>query len=189
MIVWEIDWNHILLKKGKYHNNPPFENFSSVFSPFFACKYIRKVGTPPPWRKFLDPRLRFDMNYYKILDIIGCSFTMRPWSFDTVAKIDQNSLFFVLLERKRLDEKLISCITSPRNDTPIHTKGVGEGGAGGGWSRASPLSKVGAQVGLCPPPPTFGQSKCSNFTICSYFVVKNTIFSKIFLTRFARQLK
>ena len=52
-------------------------------------------------------------------------------------------------------------------------------GAGGGGARASPLSKVwGAQVGLCPPPPTFGQSKCSNFTICTYFVVKNTIFSK-----------
>ena len=58
-------------------------------------------------------------------------------------------------------------------------KGVGEGGQGG--TRASPLSKVGgAQVGLCPPP-TFGHSKCSNFTICSYFLVKNTIFFKIFL--------
>ena len=67
-------------------------------------------------------------------------------------------------------------------------KGVGEGGGAGG-ARAPPLSKVGggAQVGLCPPP-TFGQSKCSNFTICSYFVVKNTFFFKIFLARFARQL-
>ena len=40
---------------------------------------------------------RFDMNYYKILDRIGRSFTMRPWSFDTVAKIDQNPLFFVII--------------------------------------------------------------------------------------------
>ena len=28
------------------------------------------------------------------------------------------------------------------------------------------------------PPPTFEQSKSSNITICSYFVVKNAIFSK-----------
>ena len=55
-------------------------------------------------------------------------------------------------------------------------KGVGEGGRG---ARASPLSKVGGTSGFVPPPPhTFGQSKCSNFTICTYFVVKNTIFSK-----------
>ena len=56
-------------------------------------------------------------------------------------------------------------------------------------ARASPLSKGGGHKWVCaPPPPTFGQSKCSNFTICSYFVVKNTIFFKIFLARFARQL-
>ena len=48
-------------------------------------------------------------------------------------------------------------------------KGVGEGGA-----RASPLSKVGGTSRFVPPPPTFGQSKCSNFTICSYFVVTVT---------------
>ena len=53
------------------------------------------------------------------------------------------------------------------------------GGQGG--ARASPLSKVGGTSGFMPPPPTFGQSKCSNFTICSYFVVKNTIFSKFSL--------
>ena len=60
------------------------------------------------------------------------------------------------------------------------SRGVGEGGAGGG-AQAPPTFKSGgggAQVGLCPPPPLFGQSKCSNFTICSYFVVKNTFFSK-----------
>ena len=69
-------------------------------------------------------------------------------------------------------------------------KGVGEGGgrggghvpptfkSGGGGARAPHFQKWGgAQVGLCPPP-TFGQSKCSRFTICAYFVVKNTIFSK-----------
>ena len=65
----------------------------------------------------------------------------------------------------------------------IKVKGVGEDGAGGGGgARASPLSKVGGGEGtsgfVAPPPPTFGQSKCSNFTICTYFVVKNTIFSK-----------
>ena len=50
------------------------------------------------------------------------------------------------------------------------------GGGRGGGARASPLSKVGggAQVGLCPP--SFGQNKCSNFTICSYLVVKNNFF-------------
>ena len=67
-------------------------------------------------------------------------------------------------------------------------KGVGEGGGGGGGAGGNVPPHFqkwgGAQVGLCPP--TFGQSKCSNFTICSYFVVKNTIFFKIF---FARQLK
>ena len=53
-------------------------------------------------------------------------------------------------------------------------RGVGEGWQGG---HVSPLSKVcgggGAQVGLWPPP--FGQSKCFNFTICSYFVIKKQI--------------
>ena len=62
-------------------------------------------------------------------------------------------------------------------------KGVGEGGGG---ARASPLSKVwGGGVGhkwVCVPH-TFGQSKCSNFTICSYFVIKNTFFCKIFFAR------
>ena len=36
----------------------------------------------------------------------------------------------------------------------------------------------GGTSGFVAPPPTFGQGKCSNFTICSYFVVKNTFFSK-----------
>ena len=66
------------------------------------------------------------------------------------------------------------------NNQKTHVKGVGEGGAAGACAPA--LSKVGgAQVGLSPPP-TFGQTKCSNF---SYFVVKKC---KIFLARFARQL-
>ena len=69
----------------------------------------------------------------------------------------------------------------------VYFKGVGEGGGGAGGARASPLSKVGGTSGFVPPP-TFGQSKCSNFTICTYFVVKNTLFFKIFLARFARQL-
>ena len=70
----------------------------------------------------------------------------------------------------------------------IYFKGVGEGGQGG-TSPPPPLSKVGGggTSGFVPPS-TFGQSKCSNFTICSYFVVKNTLFFKIFLARFARQL-
>ena len=42
-----------------------------------------------------------------------------------------------------------------------------------------------AQVGLCPPPPTFRQTKYSNFNIVSHFVVKNC---KIFWARYARQL-
>ena len=50
-----------------------------------------------------------------------------------------------------------------------------------------PLSKMGggAQVGLLRPP--FGQSKCSNFTICSYFVIKKQICIFV-LARVARQL-
>ena len=52
------------------------------------------------------------------------------------------------------------------------------GGQGGTCLPTFKSGGGGAQVGLCPPPPTFGQSKCSNFTICTYFVVKNTIFSK-----------
>ena len=59
----------------------------------------------------------------------------------------------------------------------LYLKGVGEGGQGG---TSPPLSKVGGgHKWVCappPPPPTFGQSKCSNFTICSYFVVKNNFF-------------
>ena len=56
-------------------------------------------------------------------------------------------------------------------------------GGGEGWQagHVPPLSKV----GLWPPP--FGQSKCSNFTICSYFVIKKQI-CVIFLARVARQL-
>ena len=53
-----------------------------------------------------------------------------------------------------------------------------QGGGGGGSCPPPPLSKVGGTSGFVPPPPTFGQSKCSYFTICSYFVVKNTICSK-----------
>ena len=69
-------------------------------------------------------------------------------------------------------------------------KGVGEGGRGGGGTSPPPphFQKCGGHKWVCAPPPTFGQSKCSNFTICSYFVVKNTFFFKIFLARFARQL-
>ena len=61
----------------------------------------------------------------------------------------------------------------------IRGKGVGEEGGRGAGGTCPPLSKVGEgpQVGLCPSP-TFGQSKCYKLTICSYFVVKNTIFSK-----------
>ena len=59
----------------------------------------------------------------------------------------------------------------------IFCKGVGEGGQGGGGARAPHFQKWGGGTsGFVPP--TFGQSKCSNFTICSYFVVKNTFFSK-----------
>ena len=63
-------------------------------------------------------------------------------------------------------------------------RGEGEGWQGG---HVPPLSKVGAgaQLGLWPPP--FGQSKCSNFTICSYFVIKKQI-CIIFLAHVARQL-
>ena len=56
-----------------------------------------------------------------------------------------------------------------------------------GWARA-PIFKSwgrGAQVGLWPPP--FGQSKCSNFTFCSYFMIKKQIYI-IFLACVARQL-
>ena len=56
----------------------------------------------------------------------------------------------------------------------LELKGVGEGGQRGlvpphfqKWG--------GAQVGLCPP--TFGQIKCSNFAISSFFKVRNAKFS------------
>ena len=59
------------------------------------------------------------------------------------------------------------------------SKGVGEGGAGGGGHVPPHFQKWGGgHKWVCAPLPTFGQSKCSNFTICTYFVVKNTIFSK-----------
>ena len=61
------------------------------------------------------------------------------------------------------------------------------GGQGGHKPPPPHFQKWGGTSGFVPPP-TFGQSKCSNFTICSYFVVKNTFFFKIFLARFARQL-
>ena len=59
-------------------------------------------------------------------------------------------------------------------------KGVGEGGGAGEGGGHVPLHFQkwgGGTSGFVPPPPhTFGQNKCSNFTICSYFVVKNTFF-------------
>ena len=81
------------------------------------------------------------------------------------------------------------CTGTKRNSFVSSFKGVGEGGAGGGGARApSPHFQKwgGGKSGFVPP--TFGQSKCSNFTIFSYFVVKNTFFFKIFLARFAHQL-
>ena len=66
------------------------------------------------------------------------------------------------------------------------SKGVGEGGQGGGHEPPTFKSGGGGTSGFVPP--TFGQSKCSNFTICSYFVVKNTFFFFKILARFARQL-
>ena len=59
-------------------------------------------------------------------------------------------------------------------------KGVGEGGGGGGGAAgacAPALSKVGGTSGFEPPPPTFGQMKCSNFTNSSFFKLKNAKFS------------
>ena len=57
-------------------------------------------------------------------------------------------------------------------------KGVAEGGRGGGGGHVPPHFQKwgGGTSGFVPP--TFWQNKCSNFTICSYFVVKNTFFSK-----------
>ena len=55
------------------------------------------------------------------------------------------------------------------------------GGSGGMCPRT--FKSGGAQVGLSPP--TFGQTKCPNFAIFSYFVV---IKCKIFSAHFARQV-
>ena len=49
------------------------------------------------------------------------------------------------------------------------------GGAAGACAPA--LSKVGGHKWVCAPPPTFGQIKCPNFAISSYFKVKNAKFS------------
>ena len=51
---------------------------------------------------------------------------------------------------------------------------------GAAWARAPTLSKERGTSGFVAP--SFGQMKCSNFTICSYFVVKNI------LARFSPQL-
>ena len=56
---------------------------------------------------------------------------------------------------------------------------------GGGGHEPPPTFKSGGHKWVCAP--TFGKTKCSKFTIFSYFVVKNTIFSKIVLARFACQ--
>ena len=62
--------------------------------------------------------------------------------------------------------KVISCRASGMG------KGVGEGGGG----HVPPhFQKWGTQVGLCLPP-LLGIANVANYTICSYFVVKNTIF-------------
>ena len=60
------------------------------------------------------------------------------------------------------------------------------GGGRGGGARAPTFKSEGGTSGFVPPPPIFGQTKCSKFTIISYFVGKNAFFSKIFLARFAR---
>ena len=56
-----------------------------------------------------------------------------------------------------------------------------------GYARAPTFKKRGGggTSGFVAPP--FGKSKCSNFTICSYFVIKKQI-CIIFLARVARQL-
>ena len=50
----------IFLQKGKRNriiNTFCFLSSSCVCDFFFACQTFRKVWTPTPWRKFLDPRL------------------------------------------------------------------------------------------------------------------------------------
>ena len=74
------------------------------------------------------------------------------------------------VEIGNLTLKLVICI----GDELYNVKGVGEGAAG---SYAPSLSKVGEQVG------TLGLIKCSNFYICSYFVVQKCNSFKIFLKR------
>ena len=75
----------------------------------------------------------------------------------------------------RLDVHLKNCnFLSHEPGMERSYKGVGEGGQGG---HVPPhFQKWGGTSGFVPP--TFGQIKCSNCTICSYFVVTNTIFSK-----------
>ena len=76
-------------------------------------------------------------------------------------------------DTKSVDLKLVSQSSCSQTDERQGRRR--RGGSRGGGARASPLSKVGGGTsGFVPP--TFGQSKCSNFTICSYFVVKNTFF-------------
>ena len=48
-------------------------------------------------------------------------------------------------------------------------KGVGEGGAGGGHVPPHFQKWGGGGTSGFVPPPTFGQSKCSNFTILLIF--------------------
>ena len=60
-------------------------------------------------------------------------------------------------------------------------KGVGEGGQGAGGqegARASPLSKVGAQVGLCPP--LLGRANALSSLFAHILWLKTHIFSNFF---------
>ena len=74
------------------------------------------------------------------------------------------------------------CQLKKTNKYDKYCTGVEEGVVTGGGAHVCPppFQKwgKGEQVGLCPPPPppTFGQYICSNFAICSQFVVRNAFF-------------
>ena len=106
-------------------------------------------------------------------------------------KLDLNNIEFV--ENAQNEESAIYFKGNKFwEDVPIKKKqawqvctGVEEGGSGrgrGGGGARTPPSEVGkgTQVGVRPPPPSpFGKNICSNFAVCSQFVVRNDFFKII----------
>ena len=119
--------------------------------------------------------------FIRILKIIKGIWSLKSFvailsRFGKCIEVDQYTLWFDL----RIYNATLKWMTPLYQQLCyIHSiQGRRRRGGRGGHEPHTFKSGGGGTSGFVPPPPTFGQSKCSNFTICSYFVVKTHFFSK-----------